>query len=88
MGVMACMQVLDFQQNGFQLKACVVFGLKEPHPHVVCMEVDDEQAVAETMLGGDINWTPKMRGEVEKGTGWFRASNSVAWCSSGLVEEA
>jgi hypothetical protein len=69
------MQVLDFQQDDFQLKAYVVFGLKEPHPHVGSMVIDDEQAVAEAMWGGDLNLTPKIRGQVEKGAGWFRASN-------------
>ena len=49
MGVMACVQVSDFEQDGFQLIACVGFRLKEPHPHVVCMVVDDEHAVAEAM---------------------------------------
>jgi hypothetical protein len=53
------------------------------------MVVDDEQAIAESMWGGDIiNMTPKVIGQLEKGTGWFRASNGVAWCSSGLVEQA
>jgi hypothetical protein len=56
--------------------------------HVVCMVVDDDQAIAEGMWGGDINWTPKIRGEVEKGTGRFCASSSVAWCSIGLVKQA
>jgi hypothetical protein len=52
------------------------------------MAVDDEQAVAEFMWGGDIKMTPKVREHVEKGTGRFRASNGVAWCSNGLVEQA
>jgi hypothetical protein len=50
-GVMVCMQVSDIQQDGFQLRACVVFGFNEPHPHAVCMVVDDEQAIAEAMWG-------------------------------------
>jgi hypothetical protein len=40
------------------------------------------------MWGGDINMTEKFRGEVEKRTGWFRASSSVAGFNSGLVEQA
>jgi glutaredoxin 2 len=67
--VMACMQVCDVQHDGFQLRGRVVFGLKEPHLHVMCVVVDDEQAVAEAMWGGDIHWTPKVRAHVEKGTG-------------------
>jgi hypothetical protein len=82
------MQVSDIQLDGFQLTACVVFGLKEPHPHVMCGLVDDEHAVGEATWGGDIHWTPKVRGHVEKGTGWFHGSNSVAWCNNGLVEQA
>jgi hypothetical protein len=81
------MQVFYVQQDGFQLSACVVFGLEEPHPHVMGMVVDDEQELAEAMWGGDINMTPKVRGHVE-GTGWFRASGGVAWCNNGLVEQA
>jgi pyrimidine deaminase RibD-like protein len=49
------MQVYDVQHHGFQLIASVVLGLKEPHPHVRCVIVDDEQAVAEVMWGGDIH---------------------------------
>jgi hypothetical protein len=75
---MAYMQVLDVQRDGLQLSACVVLGLEEPHPHGMGMVVDDEQAVAKSMWGGDINITPKVRGNVEKGTGKFRASNGVA----------
>jgi hypothetical protein len=37
-------------------------------------------------VGRDINCTPKVIGHVEKGTGWFRASISVARCSIGLEE--
>jgi hypothetical protein len=85
---MAGMQVSDFQHDCFQRRACVVFELKEPHPHVVCVVVDDEQAIAETMWGRDINWTQKVEGHVEKGTGWFRARSSVAGCNNGLVEQA
>jgi uncharacterized protein YijF (DUF1287 family) len=55
LGVMAGMQVFDVQADGFQLRTCVVFRLKEPHPHVVGVVVDDEQTVAETMWGGDID---------------------------------
>jgi hypothetical protein len=82
------MQVFYVHHDGFHLSACVVFGLEEPHPHVMGMVVDDEHALAESMWGGDINKIPKVRGQVEKGTGWFGASNGVAWCSSGLVEQA
>jgi hypothetical protein len=32
------------------------------------MVVDDEQAVAEAMWGGDTNGTPEVRGEVEERT--------------------
>jgi hypothetical protein len=88
LGVMACMQVLNVQHYGFQLIACVVLALKEPHPHVMGMVVDDEQAVAEAMWGGDTNKNPKVRGHVEKGTGGFRASSNVAWCNTGLLEQA
>jgi hypothetical protein len=62
----------------------VVLGLKEPHPHVMGMVVDDEQPAVESMWGGDIN----TKGHVEKGTGGLRTSNSVAWCSTGLMEQA
>jgi hypothetical protein len=80
------MQVFDVQEDGFQLRTCVVFKLKEPHPHVVGVVVDDEQAVAETMWGGDIDRAPKINGQVEEGVGWFRASGCVARCSFGFVE--
>jgi hypothetical protein len=66
LGVMAYMQVLDFPQDGFHLRVCVLFGLKGPHPHVVCMVVDDEQALTEAMWGWDFNWTPKVRGHVQE----------------------
>jgi hypothetical protein len=49
------MQVFDVQ-----LRGGVVFGLKEPHSHVLFVVVDDEQAVAEAMWGGDNQWTPKV----------------------------
>jgi hypothetical protein len=52
------------------------------------MVVDDERAEVEAMWGWDINRTPKVKGHVEKGTGGFRASNNVVWCSSGLLEQA
>jgi hypothetical protein len=82
------MLVCDVHKDGFQLKARVVFGVKEPHPHVMCVVVDDDQAVTEATWGGDIQWTPKVRGHVEKGTGWLSARSSVALCKSGLVEQA
>jgi hypothetical protein len=40
--------------------------------------VNDEQAVAEAMWGGDVGWSPKVRGKVDEGTGRFRAGNGVA----------
>jgi hypothetical protein len=46
---MAGMQMFDVQEDGFQLRTCVVFRLKEPHPHVVGVVVDYEQAVEEAM---------------------------------------
>jgi isochorismate hydrolase len=52
------------------------------------MVVDDEPAIVEAMWGGDINRTPKFRGEVEERTGGFRASGCVAWRISGFVEQA
>jgi hypothetical protein len=75
---MAYMQVFDFRHVGFQLRACVVFGQMEPHPHVVCMVIDDEQAVAEAMWGGDINRTQEVRGPVQEGTEWFRPTTCAA----------
>jgi hypothetical protein len=88
MRVMACMHVSNVQHDGFQLRASVVFGLKEPHPHVMSVVVDEEQAIAYAMWGGDGHWISKAIGHVRKGTGWFSASISVAWCNSGLVEQA
>jgi hypothetical protein len=55
LGVMTGMQVFDVQENCFQLRTCVVFRLQEPHPHVVGVVVDDEQALAEAMWGGNID---------------------------------
>jgi hypothetical protein len=81
------MHVFYVHHDGFQLTAGFVFGLKEPHPYVMCVVVDDEQAIAEATWGGDTHWTPKVRGHVEKGTGWFHASNSVVWCNNGLLEQ-
>jgi hypothetical protein len=60
------MQVFDVHEDGFQLGASVVPGLEKTHPHVLGMVVDDEHVVAEAMWGGDINRTPKVRGEVEE----------------------
>jgi hypothetical protein len=76
-----------FNMMVFQLSACVVLALTEPHPHVMGVVVDDEEAVAEAMWGVDINWTLEVKGQVEKGTGGFRANGCVAWCRSGLVEQ-
>jgi hypothetical protein len=47
--------------------------------------VDDEQAVAEAMWGGDIVWSLDISGHVEEGAKWFRASGGVARCSCGFV---
>jgi hypothetical protein len=52
------------------------------------MVVDNEEALAEAMLGGDNNGTPEVRGEVEERTRGFRASGCVSWCSSVFVEQA
>jgi hypothetical protein len=52
------MQVLDVQEDGFQLQTRIVFGLEKPHPHVMGVVVNDEQAVAEAMWGGDVDWSP------------------------------
>jgi hypothetical protein len=41
-----------FHQNVVQLSARVLFGLQEPHPHVVCVVIDNEQAIAEAMGDG------------------------------------
>jgi hypothetical protein len=49
LGVMAGMHVFDVQEDCFQLRTCVVFRVQEPHPHVVGVVVDDEQAVPEAM---------------------------------------
>jgi pyrimidine deaminase RibD-like protein len=38
----------------------MVLGLQEPHPHVVCVVIDDEHAVAEAMWGWDIDMTPNV----------------------------
>jgi hypothetical protein len=71
--------VFDVQKNCFQLR------LQEPHPYVVGVVVDDEQAIAEAMWEGDNDWSPAVSGHVEEGTGWFRASGGVARCSCGFV---
>jgi hypothetical protein len=47
--------------------------------------VNDEQSVAEAMWGGDVDMSPEVRGQVEEGTGGFRAGNGVARCSCGFV---
>jgi hypothetical protein len=79
------MQVIDVQENGFQFRTCIVFGLEEPHPHVMGVVVNDEQAVAEAMRGGDVDWSPIVRGKAEEGVGRFCESKGVAWCSCGFV---
>jgi hypothetical protein len=79
------MQVLDVQENGFQLRTRIVFGLEEPHPYVMGVVVNDKQAVAEAMWRGDIDWSPEVRGHVEEGTGRFRAGSGVAQCKCGFV---
>jgi hypothetical protein len=80
------MQVFDVQEDGFQLRTCVVFRLKEPHPHVVGVVVDDEQAVAEAMWEGDIDMSPKISGQAEERAEWLRASGCFARCNCGFVE--
>ena len=72
-------------RSGFQFRTCVVFRLKEPHPHVVGVVVDDEQGVAEAMCGGDIDRSPEISGQVEEGAGWFRSSGGVTRCNCGFV---
>ena len=62
------MQVLNVQQDSFELKACVVLALKEQHPHVMGVVVDDEHAVAEAMWGGDIDWAQEVIGQVKERT--------------------
>jgi hypothetical protein len=52
------MQVLDVHEDGFQLRTRIVFGLEEPHPHVMGVVVNDEQAVAEAMWRGVDDWSP------------------------------
>jgi hypothetical protein len=47
--------------------------------------VDDEQPVAEAMRGGDMDWSPEVKGQVEERTGRFRASGGVARCICGFV---
>jgi hypothetical protein len=49
------MHVFDVKEDGFQLRTRIVFGLEEPHPHVMGVVVNDEQAVAEAMGGGDVD---------------------------------
>jgi hypothetical protein len=84
---MACMQVADLQHDAFEFRACIIRGFQEPHPHVVCVVIDDKQEVAHAMCGWDIHKTSDVLGEVPQGVGWFRASNGAAGCSSGLVEQ-
>jgi hypothetical protein len=84
-GVMTDMQVFDVQEDSFKLRTCIVFRLKEPHPHVVGVVVDDKQAIADAVWGGDIDWSPKISGHVEGGARWFRASGGVARWSCGFV---
>jgi hypothetical protein len=84
-GVMTCMHVLDVQEDGFQLRTRIVFGLEEPHPHVMGVVVNDQQEVAETMWGGDVDWSPEVIGHVEEGTGGFRAGSGIARYSCGFV---
>jgi hypothetical protein len=85
LGVMAGMQVFDAQEDCYQIRTCVVFRLKKSHPHIVGVVVDDEQAVAEAMWGGDIDKSLEISGQVEEGAGWFRASGGVARSSCGFV---
>jgi hypothetical protein len=85
LGVMTCMHVLDVHEDGFQLRTRIVFGLEEPHPHVMGVVVNDEQAIAEAMCGGDVDWSPQVKEHVEEGTGRFRAGSGVSRCSCGFV---
>jgi hypothetical protein len=55
LGVMTCMHVLDVHEDGFQLRTRIVFKHEEPHPHVMGVVVNDEQALAEAMWGGDVD---------------------------------
>jgi hypothetical protein len=54
------MQVAELQPDVFQFGACIVFGLQEAHPHVVCVVIDDEQAVAEAMWRWYIHMAPSV----------------------------
>jgi hypothetical protein len=85
--VMACMKMTQFEHDVFQLCARVLFGLQEPHPHVVRMVIDNEQAVAESMGGRDIDMGLDIRGKVQRRAGQFRARGGVARCKSSLVEQ-
>jgi hypothetical protein len=56
------MHVLDVHEDGFLLRTRIVFGFEEPQPHVMGVVVNDEQAVAEAMWGGDVDGSPEVRG--------------------------
>jgi hypothetical protein len=58
--------VADFQQVGLKLRARVVFGLNETHPHVVGVMVDDEEVIAKSVRGGDIHWGPDVGRQVHE----------------------
>jgi hypothetical protein len=53
--------------------------------HIQSVVVDDEQTVAKTMSGGDIQWTSKVRGQVEKGTGNTSYIDGLCWASVDTV---
>jgi hypothetical protein len=63
--------VLTVQHDGFQLKAYVVLAIKKPHQHVMGVVVDDEQAIAEGMRGGDINWPQRSEDVLRRGREGF-----------------
>jgi hypothetical protein len=52
--------VSDFQEGGLKGCACFVFRLEKTHPHVICVVVSDEQAVAKSMRGRDIDMAPNV----------------------------
>jgi hypothetical protein len=50
----------NFQENGLKGRACFVYGLEKTHPHVMCVVINDEQAVAKSMRGRDIDRAPNV----------------------------
>jgi hypothetical protein len=87
--MMACMKMMQFQHDAFQLRARVLLGHQESHPHVVYMVIDNEHAIAEAMGEWDIHhMAPNVRGKVQHGAVWFRASSGVAGCINSLAVQA